>query len=360
MLRVFALLLVLGSASAFLPTLIEKLWPGDEAEGFDGVARIPYNDLLNGNVYVDPFILHSMKEYGFFYVVDVPQYSAGVELDYLKAFFELPADQKDDLSIRKHNPANKNAYRGFCPGVDDVDATLQFKDVFNIGPHETRAVRPDNLDTPLEKMRYEVLEPNVWPETDNCTFDKGFKETFQAGFEIRRNIGRAFIKSIARALNMPALPDLFTEDEFSAMGLRRYLARKEINSNMYSDYDNVLLRELEHVDSTVTVLSTFQNEGLQMLHNNKYQTAPVTGENSFLVNIGKLVDDIIDNHLTNVRHRVAEMKDTRYSITYFLGPQFDADISRSMTGIQTEAGRKYQIFGEWIRDYLGAIELFYY
>ena len=58
-----------------------------------------------------------------------------------------------------------------------------------------------------------------------------------------------------------------------------------------------------------------------MLYNNKYQEAPVTGDNSFIVNIGKLVDDIIDNHLTNVRHRVAEVKDTRYSITYFLGPQ---------------------------------------
>jgi len=361
MLRSVALLLVLGSASAFLPTLVEKLWPAEEVEGFEGVARIPYADLLNGNVYVDPFILHSMKEFGFFYVVDVPEYSAGVELDFLKTFFELPADVKDDLSIRKHNPANPNAYRGFCPGVDDVDATLQFKDVFNIGPHETRGMKGDaSKKTPLENMRYEVQEPNVWPETGNCTFDKGFKETFQAGFEIRRNIGRAFVKSVARALNMPGLPELFTNDEFSAMGLRRYLARKEINSNMYSDYDNVLLRELEHVDSTVTVLSTFNNGGLQMLYNSKYQEAPVTGDNSFIVNIGKLVDDIIDNHLTNVRHRVAEVKDTRYSITYFLGPQFDADISRSMTGIQTEAGRKYNIFGEWIRDYLGAIELFYY
>jgi len=360
MLRSVALLLVLGSASAFLPTLVEKLWSDESAEGFAGVARVPFKDLLSGNVYVDPFILQSMKKFGFFYVVDVPEYNATVELDYLKRFFELPADQKDDLAIRKHNPANKNAYRGFCPGVDDVDSTLQFKDVFNIGPHETRAVRPDNLDTPLEKMRYEVTEPNVWPETDDCAFDAGFKKTFQAGFEIRRNIGRAFIQSVARALNMPGLPELFKEDEFSAMGLRRYLQRTEINSNMYSDYDNVLLRELEHVDSTVTVLSTFNNGGLQMLHNNKYQEAPVTGDNAFIVNIGKLVDDIIDNHLTNVRHRVAEVDFTRYSITYFLGPQFDAPIDKSMTKQPTEAGRKYTIFGEWIRDYLGAIELFYY
>ena len=40
--------------------------------------------------------------------------------------------------------------------------------------------------------------------------------------------------------------------------------------------------------------------------------------------------------------------------------RFDADISRSMEGKLTDAGQKYTIFGEWIKDYLGAIELFYY
>jgi hypothetical protein len=35
-------------------------------------------------------------------------------------------------------------------------------------------------------------------------------------------------------------------------------------------------------------------------------------------------------------------------------------ISKSMTGKLTDAGQKYNIFGEWIKDYLGAIELFYY
>ena len=53
----------------------------------------------------------------------------------------------------------------------------------------------------------------------------------------------------------------------------------------------------------------------------------------------------------------------QYSLSellYLSTPRFDADISRSMTQARTEAGRKYTIFGEWIKDYLGAIELFYY
>nr|AIW06441.1 putative isopenicillin-n-synthase [Lampocteis cruentiventer] len=363
---VVTLALLLGifvvPTTAFLPDLLEKLWPKETGQVFDTVARIPYNDLLNDNPYVDPFIVHSMKSFGFFYVVDVPDYDASVEDEYLQQFFNLPEKVKADTEIKRHNPANKNAYRGYCPGLDDVEATLQYKEVFNIGPHETRApFYDDSLSSDLEKLKYECSEANVWPETDNCTFDKGFKEVFQTGFDMRRNIARAFVRSISRALGFPNLPSLFNEDEFSAMGLRRYPVRSErTNKNMYSDFDGLLLRELEHIDSTVTVLSTFNNGGLQVLYKNQYMDAPVTGDNAFLVNIGKLVEDLIDNQLTSARHRVVETSYTRHSITYFLGPAFDADISRSMTGQITEAGHKYRIFGEWIKDYLGAIELFYY
>nr|AIW06432.1 putative isopenicillin-n-synthase [Bathocyroe fosteri] len=358
------LVLLLGivvPASAYLPTLLEKLWPDYEGKVFDEVPTVPYKDLVTDNLYVDPSILMAMKEFGFFYVSEVPGYNASIELNLLKKFFNLPEEIKAGTEIRRHNPANKNAYRGYCPGLDDVETTLQYKNIFNIGPHETRIPVDDkDHDSFMEKLRYDVQEPNVWPETGDCAFDKEFKETFQAGFEIRRNIGRAFVRSIARTMETPQLNDLFQEDEFSAMGLRRYPYREDVNTNMYSDFDGVLLRELEHVDSTVTVLSTFDNTGLQALYKNQYRDVPVTGDDKFLVNIGKLVDDIIDNQLVNLKHRVAETTFDRHSITYFLGPQFDADISRSVSGKRTEAGRKYEIFGEWIKDYLGAIELFYY
>nr|AIW06425.1 putative isopenicillin-n-synthase [Ctenophora sp. B WRF-2014] len=354
---------ILVPVTAFLDlsTIIEKLWPQESDGVFGPVARIPYHDLLNDNLYIDPFVLRSMQEYGFFYVVDIPGYNASIELDYMKEFFSLDEKVKDKLAIKRHNPDNINAYRGYCPGLNDVESTLQFKNVFNIGPHETRAPFYDETeDSALEKLRYDCQEANVWPDTDDCVFDKGFKEVFQGGFELRRGIARAFVRSISRALKYPDLPSLFTEDEFSAMGLRKYPARQMKNTNMYSDFDGELLRELEHIDSTVTVLSTFHNEGLQMLYKNEYWDAPVSGDNAFIVNIGKLVDDIIDNKMLSVRHRVLEVDFTRYSITYFLGPSFDADISKSMTGWITEAGHKYQVFGEWIKDYLGAIELFYY
>ena len=88
----------------------------------------------------------------------------------------------------------------------------------------------------MDKLRYDCQEPNVWPQTGDCDFDIEFKTIFQKGFEIRRNVARAFVKSIARAMEYPGLPDLFKEDEFSAMGLRKYPVRKQLVFIYHSDY----------------------------------------------------------------------------------------------------------------------------
>ena len=82
---------------------------------FDGVARIPYFDLLNDKTHIDPILLESMKKYGFFFVVDVPGYSASLEHDYMKQFYDLGEEIKNKFAVRRYNPLNKNVYRGNRP-----------------------------------------------------------------------------------------------------------------------------------------------------------------------------------------------------------------------------------------------------
>ena len=118
-----------------------------------------------------------------------------------------------------------NVILGYCPGQDEAENTLQYKHVYNIGPNKSREA-PSNGNDPLEQLKHDYQEPNVWPETGNGTFDDGFKKTFQAGMEIRRNIGMSFIRSIARATKYLKLPTLFADDEFSGMALRKYPVRK--------------------------------------------------------------------------------------------------------------------------------------
>nr|AIW06451.1 putative isopenicillin-n-synthase [Bathyctena chuni] len=319
---------------------------------FDNVARIPYTDLVRDDVTVDPLILTSMELYGFFYVYEIPGYNSSEELDYLKQFFDLSETVKMKLAVNKHNTNNVNVYRGYGPLVKNVGS--QYKELFNIGPHETTPVY-NSTDNVLDKLRTLSKERNVWPVTQNNHFDEEFKRVFTSGFNLRRNIATGVIRSIARSLEHPQLIERFTEHEFSTLGLRKYPVRTSVNKNMYSRFDKTTLSELEHEDSTVTILATFSNPGLQALYENSYRDVPPS-RNGFIVNIGTLIEDITDNIIMAVRHRVKQIDHVRYSIPYFFNPSFDADISTSISGRKTKAGEKYKIFGEWMKDYLPIVE----
>nr|AIW06453.1 putative isopenicillin-n-synthase [Ctenophora sp. W WRF-2014] len=319
---------------------------------FASVATIPYTLLSTSNVSIDPLVLASMKQFGFFYVNHVPNYNSSQELDYLQQFFALPDSEKMKYAVRKHNRGNRNIYRGYGPVVET--SGTQYKEIFNIGPHEAEPGH-NFSDDALGRLRAISRERNVWPVTQDPGFDEGFKEVFRRGFDIRRNIARSVIKSIGRSLGHPKLIERFTESEFSTLGLRKYPMRTSVNDKMFSTHDDVVLSELEHEDSTVTILATFTNPGLQALYEGVYWDVPPSRD-GFIVNIGTLIEDIADKHIIAVRHRVKQINQLRYSIPFFFNPSFDADISTSISGRQTTAGKNYKIFGEWMRDYLPAVE----
>nr|AIW06477.1 putative isopenicillin-n-synthase [Charistephane fugiens] len=316
------------------------------------VSKIRYNDIILPNPAVDSKVLHDMNAFGFFYVIDIPEYDATKELELLKHVFELPSDVKHTFAVRKHNPNNKNVYRGYGPAVDNVGT--QYKEVFNIGPHETEPAFDESSD--FSHARHISKEKNVWPSTDNKSFDEEFRDTFSKGFRIRVSIAKAVINCIGRLFNSPSLINRFTHHEFSTLGLRKYPKRSRNGTKLTrSELDNEVLTELEHVDSTVTVLSTFFNPGLQALYDGSYRDVPPSG-GGFLINIGTLLEDITDNRIISVRHRVKDIQRDRYAIPFFFNPSFDADISTSVNGNPTPAGKETPTFGHWMTKYLPAVE----
>nr|AIW06473.1 putative isopenicillin-n-synthase [Beroe forskalii] len=333
------------------------------------VAVISYPDLLSNTTSsssTDALIFSSMSQFGFFYVTNVTDFSAEEELEYLKMFFALGDEVKMRLAVRKHDPRNSNVYRGYGPVVEGTGT--QYKEMFNIGPHEYDVMgeeSPNEYDKydnstesegDLARLKRISKEGNVWPETGDETFDRKFKALFKKGLQTRQRIARETIRSIGRSLGHPELIDRFTESEFSTLGLRRYPVRKTVQEAMNSAVDNVTLSELEHEDSTVTILTTFNYTGLQVLYDGKYWDAPPSG-NGFIINIGTLIEDIADGSILAVRHRVKQMDFIRHSIPYFHNPSFDADISKSISDRQTKAGSEnYSIFGEWMRQYLPLVE----
>nr|AIW06446.1 putative isopenicillin-n-synthase [Euplokamis dunlapae] len=318
--------------------------------GLYDVARIPYLDLVAGDHSTDQKVLKQMKKYGFFYVTQIPDYDSYKELELLKKFFNLPTDVKYKVAVTKHNPANSNVYRGYGPAMDNINT--QYKEVFNIGPHEVET------ETKSYSTAKKIsVERNVWPVTDDNSFDEEFKHTFQKGFSIRKTVAQSVIKCIGRALHAPQLIERFKHHEFSTLGLRKYPKRGSTggSSKTVSSFDGEMLTELEHVDSTVTVLTTFSNPGLQALYKGVYEDVDPTGD-SFIINIGALLEDITESQIMAVRHRVKDIQRERFSIPFFFNPSFDADISSSIHGKKTPAGEHSETFGEWMTQYLPAVE----
>ena len=105
-----------------------------------------------------------MTEYGFFYVANIPEFSAAEELEYLKEFFALSDEVKMGLAVRKHNPQNSNVYRGYGPVVEG--SGTQFKEMFNIGPHDYADPQfITKSEDALTNLKTISKEGNLWPKT---------------------------------------------------------------------------------------------------------------------------------------------------------------------------------------------------
>nr|AIW06460.1 putative isopenicillin-n-synthase [Hormiphora californensis] len=334
--------LLLSQTSFFthrIPSLFKPSNPLHDA------AVISYAELTENAPATQQRLLSSMSEYGLFFINQVPSYNASQELATLRSFFALPLDTKMELAVRKYRPGQRNVYRGYGPLVSAT--ATQYKEMFNIGPHETD-YKPSSVDSDgsLEQFRAIGRERNVWPGSGDDAFDRHFRDVFSRGFATRRMLAQAVVRCIGEGLGHPELEERFTEHEFSTLGLRRYPARGGAAGR---------LTELEHEDSTVTILSTFQNPGLEALYGADYWDVPPSGE-GFVVNIGTLIADITDGRVKAVRHRVRQIEKERFSIPFFFNPSFDADIGTSLTGRRTRAGERHRIFGEWMREYLPGVE----
>ena len=76
------------------------------------VPKLDYTQLIKGEIQAD--IISAMREFAFFYVVDIPEFEAEAELEVMREFFSLPLSVKERYGTVKLNPNNANVFRGTC------------------------------------------------------------------------------------------------------------------------------------------------------------------------------------------------------------------------------------------------------
>nr|AIW06469.1 putative isopenicillin-n-synthase [Thalassocalyce inconstans] len=312
------------------------------------VPKLDYNKIMNGSARDE--ILQAMKDYAFFYIVNIPKFDPHAEIDVMRRFFNQPREVKESYASVKHNPSNNNVLRGY--GYTANQAGEAIEEVYNIGQYERRDVDIRDLSCRAE---YISREPNLWPADNDFPGSEEFQSTLWNGFQIRIKLARKLVEELAAGLEFSEFVDKFKEAEFTSFYLKKYTAREASDNVKIYKADSGYTMKAEdgrdlsipsHVDTTITLLATYSNGGLQAYYQGLWHDVPsVMG--SLMMMSGELIEELSDRKIPSLRHRVIDIKTDRYSTPFFFNPSFHANISTSLSGLPTKTGTQYRTFGPW-------------
>lgn len=97
-----------------------------------------------------------------------------------------------------------------------------------------------------------------------------------------------------------------------------------------------------HTDSTIlTLLQTFHYAGLEVLCDDGAWLAVKPQPGTLVVNIGDMLAQFTGGRLKATQHRVVDLGKNRYSVPFFLEPNYHADIGKPPISQQSGAFAKY-------------------
>ena len=245
------------------------------------------------------------REVGFFYIVNHGFDPRLVSQTYRRAreFFELPVGEKEKLSI-VHSGLTLRGYIPFFGENVDPNHTRDLKECFDLGCHETE-VSP-------------FFGPNLMPEAL-----PGFKTTVERYHDAMLLLAKELIAAIAVSLELPA--DYFERLQRKPITIQRLqhfppqegtITKDEMGIGAHTDY------------GFLTILSQDSVGGLQVKsRDGRWVNAPPI-EGSLIINIGDLVQTFTNDRYMSTLHRVVNTSGIkRYSIPFFIGLDFDAEVS---------------------------------
>lgn len=243
------------------------------------------------------------RDTGFFYVTGhgiPPQQFAAVE-QMATQFFSLDEQQKQKINIQ--NSANHRGWGQVSAEQLDPNGPKDFKETFDmaldLSPYHPQVARCPDL-----------YGPNQYPNIE------GFIPLMQQQYELALQVGFKILQAMAIALEQPQ--DFFTQHfscPISVLRFIQYPPQKDASNGAgaHTDY------------GCITLLYQDQIGGLQVqdIHGNWVDAPPV--ENSFVVNIGDLMQRWTNDCYKSTAHRVTSPTSdvTRFSMPFFVEPNFD-------------------------------------
>lgn len=263
---------------------------------------------------------------GFFYVTNhgIQQTLIDAAFAEMKRFFALSAREKQEIHITLS--ANHRGY--FEIGRENFDPSLYDKGDYKEGFHIGRDLAPDDPEFGLP-----LRGANLWPSNLPA-----FRETMLAYSGDCLRLGVALMSALAVALGLPAH---FFDDKFDKpLPTLRPLRYPPQTGPI--DYSQVGCGE--HTDfGCLTILAQDDVGGLQVRNRSgQWLSAPAI-EGALLVNIGDMLARWSNDYFVATPHRVINASERdRYSLPFFVDPNFDADLTVLPTCVSVENPARYE------------------
>jgi isopenicillin N synthase-like dioxygenase len=243
---------------------------------------------------------------GFFHLAGhgVPRTQIDEVLSLARQFFALPLAAKNEIS-QLESPQ----FRGYSRvGGELTNGQVDWREQIDIGPERRVIANADGY--------WRLQGPNLWPAAP-----PGFRAAFENWAASLSEVGLRLLHHWAVSLG--AAEDIF-DAAFAA------LPATLIKVVRYPGTADTTQGVGAHKDSGVLTLLLVEpgSAGLQVeLEPGRWVDVPAHGD-SFIVNIGELLEVATGGYLRATRHRVLapQLGTDRVSIPYFLNPALDARI----------------------------------
>lgn len=248
------------------------------------------------------------------------------------------------LARKTWNPLSANTYRGYYPPISGVTC---YKEGIEFG-QELPADDPDVLSDNY------MYEPNSWPP-ENLPGAVQFKQFVLSYYQSMTDLGTEITHLLAIGLGKEEdfFDRLFLNKPLSTLRFMHYPVREGPIPEA-AKKDGVVLTCLEHSDSTfITFLSTFYNEGLQILQQDGTWKDVEVRPDCLVMNVG---DALVKTtgQFKSTRHRVVDHGKERYSVPFFMEPNYYADIGQLAKELgQSDSDGPIQ-YGPWLTGIMKA------
>lgn len=247
-------------------------------------------------------------EIGFFYVKshNISQELLDAVQVASKYFFSLPEALKRSIQVNQ-------AHRGYVPFAQTTQPGRKFADLkesFNFA-------YPFTADDLLALKGKTLIGPNQWPEGE-LAWRRVLEHYYLEIFELGQKILEAFAFTLK-------LPTNFFRERYKRPLVRARLLHYPPHNAAHTDEQ---FGAAEHTDyGAITILWQDEVGGLQVKNRSGQWIDAVPIENTFVINIGDMLERWSNNLFVSTPHRVVNHSGReRYSIPVFYDPDYDAVI----------------------------------